>query len=203
MPQQQAVIGWIIPSAICLVALVLIAALALGWNDPRPPGPADWAHPTLPQSLKAAPYSTSLTLMDRPSGDFALEVVAQPVAAPASGYYGYGLVYRAQDPGRYYVFAVGGDGYYALLRVEGDEETSLVPWQQFPHIRRGLEFNRLRVTCGGAVCELAINDEWAATIEEPMWLSGDIGLAVMGYDGPVTVEFTSARLWQLEDGAGE
>lgn len=201
--ERNSAIGCLALMGIALVALSLITALALGWNDPGPRRPVDWTDPTLPRVLEAAPDSSDLALLYRPGGDFTWEVVAQPVAAPESGLYGYGLVYRAQDPSRYYAFAIGGDGYYAVLRVEGDEETSLVPWQQFPHIRRGLELNRLRVTCAGALCDFAINDERAATVEEEMWLSGDVGLVVLGYDEPISVEFASVRLWQSGDGGRE
>ncbi len=184
---------------ILFVVLFLITTLALGWKDPRPGGAPDWTDPMFPRCLEAVPESAELSFLDHPGADFTLEVLAQPVAAPESGFYGYGLVYRAQDRSRYYAFAVGGDGYYAVLRMEGDEEKPVIPWQQFPHIRRGLRENRLRVACAAAECDFAINDEHVATVEDETWLSGDVGLVVIGFDDPVTVEFSSARLWLSGD----
>jgi hypothetical protein len=181
-----------------VVALALIGALALGWNDPRPGRPADWADPTLPRRLGATPDEATVSLLDRPAGDFTLEVLVRPLSGPESGFYGYGVVYRAQDPSRYYAFAVGGDGYYAVLRVDGDEETALVPWQQFPHIERGEQVNRLRVTCAGASCDFAINDEYAATVEDATWLSGDVGLWARAFEEGVGVQFLEARLWRSD-----
>jgi hypothetical protein len=177
------------------LALTLIGALTLGWNDPRPGRPADWTDPTLPRRLEAPPGGVTVSLLDRPAEDFTLEVVARPLSAPESGFYGYGVVYRAQDPSRYYAFAVGGDGYYAVLRVDEGAENALVPWQQFPHIRRGDQVNRLRVTCAGASCDFAINDEYAATVEDATWLSGDVGLWTRAFDERVEVRFLEARLW--------
>ncbi len=181
-----------------LLSITLITALALGWNDPRPRQPADWTDPTLPRRLEAGANGTTLSLLDRPAGDFTFEILAQPIAGPESGFYGYGLAYRAQDTRRYYAFAVGGDGYYAVLRVDGDEEIPLVPWQQFPHVRRGRQPNRLRATCAGAVCEFAINDEYAATVEDETWLSGDVGLWARGFDEGVAFRFAAARLWRSD-----
>ncbi len=179
-------------------ALALVAALSLGLNNPRPSRPPDWTAPGLPHRLDALPDAAAVSLLGRSASDFTFEVLARPVDAPESGFYGVGLVYRAQDSERCYAFAVGGDGYYAVLRVEEEEEIALVPWQQFPHIRRGDQENRLRVTCAGRSCDFRINDEFAATVEDGTWLSGEVGLWARGFDEPVAVEFSGARLWTAD-----
>ncbi|MFW6136008.1 MAG: phospholipase D-like domain-containing protein [Chloroflexota bacterium] len=189
---QTVILLLIIPLA---AALALVCALSLGLNDPRPSRPPDWTAPGVPHRLDALPDAAAVSLLDRSASDFTFEVLARPVDAPESGFYGVGLVYRTQDPGRYYAFAVGGDGYYAVLRVDEGEEMPLVPWQQFPHVRRGSRENRLRVTCAGASCDFTINDEFAATVEDGTWLSGEVGLWARAFQGPVAVEFSSARLW--------
>lgn len=180
-------------------ALALITALALGWNNPRPGRPPDWRADDIPRRLEAVSNETRASLLGHPSpagSDLTFEVIARPLSGPDSGFYGYGLVYRAQDPDHYYSFAVGGDGYYAVLRVAGDEEIPLVEWQQFPHIRRGLQTNRLRVTCAGATCHFTINDEYAATVDDDTWLAGDVGLWVRGLDEGTAVRFLNVRLWR-------
>lgn len=175
-------------------ALVLIVALALGWNSPYPRRAPDWQAPDLPLQLEARPNEFSVALLERESGDFTLEVEAIPRSGP--DFNGYGLVYRAQDADHYGVFAVGSDGYYAILRVVGDEEVALVDWQQFPHIRRGRQANRLRVACVGPTCRFAINDEHVVTVEDDTWLSGDVGLWVRGFEREsVTVQFLALRMW--------
>ncbi|MGD2144626.1 MAG: hypothetical protein PVF54_09145 [Anaerolineae bacterium] len=181
------------------VVLALIAALAAGWNSPRPGRPPDWEAPALSRRLTVASNDTALALLGHRSTDFTFEVIAVPVTAPDSGFYGYGLAYRAQDPTHYCAFAVGGDGYYAVLRIEGSEEHPLVEWQQFPHIRRGRQSNRLRVTCARSSCDFSINDEYAATVEESKWLSGDVGLWARGFDEGALMQFSSARLWTADD----
>lgn len=174
-------------------ALVLIIALTLGWNNPRPGRPPDWQAPNLPLYLEAGANEIAV-LLEHPSGDFTFEAEAILLSGPDSN--GYGLVYRAQDAAHYYTFAVGSDGYYAVLRVEGDEETALVDWQQFPHIRRSCQPNRLRVTCAGPTCRFYVNDEYAAAVEDCTWLTGDVGLWARGFgDEGVVVQFVNVRLW--------
>jgi hypothetical protein len=182
--------------ALALAAgLALVAALALGWNNPRPARPPDWEASGLPVDLNAASNETGVSLLGHPGGDFTLEVEAAPFSGPA--FNGYGLVYRAQDPTHYYAFAVGSDGYYAVLRVAGDEETALVDWQQFPHVHRDRQANRLRVECAGRTCHFTINDEYATTVGDDTWLSGDVGLWVRGFaDGNVVVRFLRAQVWE-------
>jgi hypothetical protein len=175
--------------------LALVVALALGWNSPRPARPPDWEAPGFPIDLEAAPNETSVSPLGHPGSDFILEVEAVPLAGHT--FNGYGLVYRAQDPAHYYAFAVGSDGYYAVLRVAGDEETALVDWQQFPHVHRDRRANRLRVECAGRTCRFTINDEYAATVGDDTWLSGDVGLWVRGFaDGSVAVRFLHACVWE-------
>jgi hypothetical protein len=74
-----------------------------------------------------------------------------------------------------------------------------VTWQQFPHIQRDRGQNRLRVTCAGASCDFTINDEYAASVEDDTWLTGDVGLWARGFDEEVTVQFRAARLWTSDD----
>jgi hypothetical protein len=177
-------------------ALMLIVALALGWNSPRPTRPPDWQLPDLPLRLDAAPGAAVVSLLEHPGGDFTLEVEAAPLSDPDSGFNGYGLVYRAQNAANYYALAVGSDGYYAVLQVTGDEEIALVDWQQFPHIRRGQQANRLRVACAGPTCRFYINDEYATTVEDDTWLAGDVGLCVRSFgDVDVTVQFVNVSVW--------
>jgi hypothetical protein len=181
---------------VLLVGLALVVALLLGLNSPRPVRPPDWQAADLPLTLEAVPNATAVNLLRRSYDDFTLEVEAVPLSGSDSGFDGYGLAYRARDEAHYYAFAVGGDGYYAVLRIDGDRETPLVDWQQFPHVHRGQQANRLRVACEGAICRFYINDEYAATVEDGTWLEGDVGLWVRSFEADtVTVRFEGARVW--------
>ena len=175
-------------------ALGLVVALALGWNNPRPVVPPDWQHPGLSPRLVAPPGEDAVALLGFSGDDLTLEAKARPLSGPT--FNGYGLIYRAQDSARYIVLAVSGDGYYAVLKVTGDEETALVDWQQFPHVHRGQQSNRLRVTCAGPTCRFYINDEYATTVADDTWRAGDIGLWVRSFgEENVTVQFEDVRAW--------
>jgi hypothetical protein len=198
-------------------ALALIVALALGWNSPRPTRPPDWQAPGLPVQLKAPRSITEeseaappfimkgseaapsgevkAVLSGHPMSDFTLEMEALPLSGP--NFNGYGLIYRAQDTTYYAAFAIGSDGYYGILRATGSEVTMLVDWQQFPHIRRGQQTNRLRVACEGATCHFYINDEYATSVEDSTWARGDAGLWMRGFgDEDVIVQFLYLYAWE-------
>jgi hypothetical protein len=181
---------------ILTVGSALVVALLMGFNSPRPIRPPDWQATDLPLTLEAAPHTTAVKLLGRSCDDFTLEIEAAPLYDPVSGFNGYGLVYRAQDDARYYAFAIGSDGYYAVLRVDGNEETPLVDWQQFTHVRRGVQTNRLRIACASTTCDFYINDEYATTVEDSAWLDGDVGLWTRSFeDSAVTLRFEGARVW--------
>jgi hypothetical protein len=174
--------------------LALILALAVGWNDPRPHRPPDWQATGLPLDVAAPPGQDAHAWVDQTASDVSFEVLAMPVSGP--DFNGYGVLIRALDEGNGYVFAVSGDGYYTVLRLEDGQETALVDWQQFPHVRRGQAANRLRVTCVGATCHFTINDEYAAEVTDSTYPAGRLGLWARSFErGEVVVRFLAAHTW--------
>ncbi len=139
----------------------LAAAVAGGWNNPRPAAPPDsrWSGPMVLQ-VEAGEQSV-LVLCDAGEA-FAFEATATPLTG--ADLESYGLLLDRRDDG-YTLFAIDTTGYMAVLRVEGERESALVEWQQFPHIRRGQAANRLRLACAGGVCHGWINDEHAVAFE--------------------------------------
>jgi hypothetical protein len=190
-------------AAVLLVAAGLVLALLLGWNDPRPGGQPDWQAPDLPRAVGAAAGSTAVELLDDPAGvrearraGFILEGTASAASGPV--FNGYGFVFGAQTESDYAVFALGSDGYYAVLHIAGNEDTELVPWQQFPHIRRGTQANRMRVECADMACDFYINDEYASTVSDASFGPGGFGLWVRSFDEQaVKVEFSSLAVWRV------
>lgn len=178
-----------------VAVVVLVVAMALGWNSPRPDGPPDWEIATFPRRITVPAGECVPLLLDQSVNDFSLEVTALPVAPSGSALSDYGLIYRAQDLSRYYAFLVGADGYYTVVRIDGRTATPLVPWQQFPHIRRGGQLNRLLVTCAGSVCDFRVNDEYAATVEDDEWLSGEVGIFARAVSERSVFRFVRVRLW--------
>jgi hypothetical protein len=200
---EQPMAPWLWRSGVGLLASVvviggiLLIALALGFNSPRPLRTPDWEAADLPQVLHAPSNGTARQLLGQSYADLTLEIEMAPLSSGDPGVVEYGLIYRAQDIDHYYAFVVGSDGYYGVLRVAREEETQLVEWQLFPHIHRDGRTNRLRAACADSACDFFINDEYATTAEDGVWLEGDVGLWARGFDGTsAAVQFQSARVWE-------
>ena len=72
-----------------------------------------------------------------------------------------------------------------------DEDGSLVP----PHrVSHDLQSAASRTS---PTCRFYVNDEDAATVEDDIWLAGDVGLRVRGFgDRGVAVQFVNVRVWR-------
>lgn len=173
---------------------LLLSALSVGWNNPRPGGPPDWRMVD-GVSLDVAPPDTSAArLVGMADRAFTLEGVGIPLSGMDSD--AYGLIFRAQSVERYAVFAVGCDGYLAVLQVEGGTESALLDWQQFPHIRRGRAANRLRLSCGEGVCSFWVNDEYVGRVPDEMGRGGEVGIWARRSGGDeVRVAFDQLAVW--------
>lgn len=178
-----------------LAGLLLVGALALGANSPRPRGVPDWEAPQLPRQIDVASDDSSVSILGDRSGDFTLEVLAEPIDGRGLRTCEYGVVYRAQDEANYYAFVIGADGYYAVARVQEGRTTLLAPWQQFPHIRRNQQANRMLITCSGVSCEFRLNDEYVVKVDDGTWTAGGVGIMARAPEAEATVRFLYARLW--------
>jgi len=180
---------------VVLLIFGLVAALALGWNSPRPGGPPNWVASGLPRQFDVAPDLPSSELLGPDATDFAFQAIIQPETLPETRLVDYGLIYRAQDVGNYYAFLIGADGYYAVVKVETSGRTFLVPWQQFPHIRRSTGSNRLLVSCAGPACSFRVNDEYVVAVEDDQWLQGKLGVTARSPEGEAAFTLQRASLW--------
>lgn len=197
-------------ASVLIVGLGLAASLALGWRSPTPRRAPDWTGSELvwrPYGVGfAAPaadgfqihlpqsYQRAWAIADQPAADFDVELDIRSLIASED--VGYGLLYRYQNQDNYYLFAIGGDGYYTIAIVQDGELTPLRSWQQWPHIRRGNASNRLRVRCQGTLCRFHINGEFTAQIEDSTFLAGSLGLWVQSFsDAAADVVFEQVRLW--------
>jgi hypothetical protein len=172
----------------------LVVALRAGFNSPRPTARPAWQL-TSPRVLQAVPpQRQAVQLLAQADGAFVLEAVAAPLGE--ASFNGYGLAFRAQGAGQYAVFAVGSDGYAAILAIDGAEETPLFTWRTFPHVRRGAQANRLRLACADGVCHFWINDEHLTHLPDDLGPAGGVGIWVRRYTAaPVRVTFDQVALW--------
>jgi len=121
------------------------------------------------------PDSLSWAAAGRDLSDIHLTVEASQIAGPDDNEYG--VLTRMQDGRHFYMFAVSGDGYYRVVKRDGDEETLLTDdWTLTDAINRGAATNRLEVTCQGGRLAMIINGAVVAEVVDDTYGHGDIAL---------------------------
>ncbi len=111
----------------------------------------------------------------------------------------YGLICRYQSSENFYVFLISSDGYYAIGKYQSGTS-------QITYLNEGGEYtfseaidqesgaNRLRVTCIGSELTLSVNGVLLASVSDPTFVTGDIGLAVSTFEpGRLEVAFDNVR----------
>jgi len=219
-PTDQAdVPPWLWWSAVSLLIIVLAVglglagALALGWRSPTPRRTPDWEGADIQwtpygeglHTTSGAMYSLRLSQPEQSGwavgdpwiSDFDLELDAHSSAPDQN--VDYGLLYRYQDAENHYRFGIGSDGYYSIGIVRDGKAIPVRTWQQWPHVRRGDQTNRLRVRCEGPTCRFFINGEYTAEISDDAFLRGKIGVWAQSFsDETLEITWLGIRLWALD-----
>ncbi|HHH42220.1 MAG TPA: hypothetical protein ENK56_09500 [Chloroflexi bacterium] len=207
------------------LGLLLALALALGWRRPTLPRPPDWQATFSSDegwqqggSVQAR-CDEDLCLLALPNPaqqgwlvggpiwrDLEIEVTITPLAGLGSADYGL-LLQRTEPPFTTLLFLIGDDGYVSIWRSQGESTADalrspthwapLHPWQEWPHVRRGMTANRLRVRCQEMRCRFFVNDEFTAEVEGEGGKK-QVGLFLRTYEwGGLTVRFQTLRVWDL------
>jgi len=204
---------WLWRAAVATLALVVVVGLAAAlWLATRPvvkttltsvgtlgawtPGPGasgsesgEWFVLRAQEPDRVAFATAGLELTD-----FVVEVRAAPQAGPDDA--GYGLVVRYRDPNEFVALLIGADGYIAVGQMSGGVWRWRVPWQQWPHIRRGLSENLIRAECQADRCRFYVNDEFAFVIDA-LPAQGGFGPAVTSPEAaPFAAAFRDWRVWR-------
>lgn len=112
----------------------------------------------------------------------------------------YGAICRYQNEENFYVFLISGDGYYTIGKYTGDSPsitylTENGEYQYSDVINQGNATNQIRASCIGQELSLAVNGITVATVMDPTFVIGDVGLAVSTLEpGTAVVEFTDFRV---------
>lgn len=112
----------------------------------------------------------------------------------------YGLICRYQNEENFYLFLISGDGYYAIGKYQtGSAEVQyLTADQQFQPsdaINQGNATNRIEASCIGNELSLAVNGLALATVTDPTFVTGDIGVAASTLQpGTSLIEFDNVRV---------
>jgi hypothetical protein len=130
--------------------------------------------------------------------DTIITVRARQVSGPDDN--AYGVICRYQSPENHYVFLISGDGYYAIGKYQSGSPqiqylTGDGQYQFSDTIRQGTAVNEMRVACVGNQLTLHVNGLQLASVSDPTFVIGDIGLAAGTFQpGTAVIEFDDLRV---------
>lgn len=135
--------------------------------------------------IRAANVMQFASLPEMPFQDFVLEVEARQVGGDLAN--SYGVLFRMQDPNRFYRFDITGDGKFMLERRNGDGTWTrfIRDWLPTPAIQQGHNaVNRLRVEVVGPSISTYVNDTFLFQVNDTAYAAGTIALDAGTFGGP-------------------
>jgi hypothetical protein len=130
--------------------------------------------------------------------DYYLQVTGQMPAA-CSGLDRLGIIFRAPDPSRGFLYTVACDGRYRLAVWDGSETRILVDWVASSHINSGANaVNRLGVLVEGKKTTLYVNGKLLTSVTDDQYVGQyRYGLLVGAAEHePFTVFFDDLSYWE-------
>jgi hypothetical protein len=112
----------------------------------------------------------------------------------------FGLICRYQNSENFYVFLISSDGYYAIGKYQSGSNqieylTGDGQYAPSDAIRTGASLNTIRATCIGSELTLTVNGVLLDSVEDPTFVTGDIGLAASTFEpGTLVVSFDNVRV---------
>lgn len=145
---------------------------------------------------KAGVTYISLPTRHTSSADFLLRAQVKQAEGPDRSLHG--VVFRHQDSKHYYLFAIRGDGYYAILKNENGFEY-LVNWTPSDTINQAPDRNSLAVGAVGSRFLVSINGQTVDEFVDDSFQIGGFGLAVGTFpdepDAPL-IYFDDVEFWE-------
>lgn len=112
----------------------------------------------------------------------------------------YGVICRYQNADNFYIFLISGDGYYAIGKYQsGSEQIEYLSgggqFQASDIINQGVATNQIRASCIGNELSLAVNGLPLATVTDPTFVVGDIGLGASTFQpGTAVIAFDNVQV---------
>lgn len=104
----------------------------------------------------------------------------------------FGILCRAQGPGKFYVFLISSDGYFGIGKINGMDyqllgSQALLPSEKIP---KGSAYLRLRADCIQDRLALYVNGEKIFEVQDNEFQKGDVGIIAGAYNsGGVEILF--------------
>ena len=107
--------------------------------------------------------------------DFSAEVDVRKTSSQKGAVMG--IIYRLNDVGNYYRFAITDNRTFYVGRGDGQFEEEIQPMTDSDFIKPGNEYNRLKVVCKGDTQDFYVNGNKLATLSDNISLKGELGIA--------------------------
>ncbi len=127
-----------------------------------------------------------------------ISVDASQISGPDDN--AYGVICRYQSPENFYMFLISGDGYYAIGKFQTGSSQIVYLTENGEYIfsdviNRGNAPNDIRVRCVGNELSLTVNGILLATVTDPTFVKGDVGVGVTSFQpGAAVIEFDNFRV---------
>ncbi|MBP7998420.1 MAG: hypothetical protein KA314_04290 [Chloroflexi bacterium] len=124
--------------------------------------------------------------------DLVLRVQTRQVSGPDDN--AFGAICRYQNESNFYVFLISGDGYYVIGKYQTGQPVQYISgngqFQYSDAINQGTAVNDVEISCIGNQLSLRVNGIALATVTDPTFVRGDIGLGASPLEpGTTIVEF--------------
>jgi hypothetical protein len=173
---------------------------ACGWAQYNQSGAAAAVEEGVLRLTTSQPGPFWWTNPDRNFDNVIITVQARQASGPNNN--AFGVICRYQSPENFYVFLISGDGYYAIGKYQSgsDQITYLTGDGQYHYIfsdaiNQGVATNQMRVSCVSDELSLTVNGIPLATVTDPTFVTGDIGVGVSAFEvGTAVIEFDNIQV---------
>ena len=134
----------------------------------------------------------------RDFSDVEISVATEQTSGPDDN--AYGVICRYQSPENFYMFLISGDGYYTIGKFQTGSNQIIYltedgEYQFSDVINRGAAPNDIRASCVGNELSLTVNGILLATVTDPTFVKGDVGVGVTTFQpGTAVIEFDNLRV---------
>jgi hypothetical protein len=128
--------------------------------------------------------------------DFAAEVDVRKTSSQQGAIMS--IIYRLNDNGNYYRFAITDNRTFYVGRSDGQFEEEIEPMTSSEFIKPGNEYNRLKVVCKGSTQDVYVNGNKLATLSDNTSLKGELGIAFSNWAPSENYTFTNFKLYSLK-----
>jgi hypothetical protein len=105
--------------------------------------------------------------------DFTIEASIEKIGGPKNR--GYGLIWGLKDNRNQYLFAIGGNGYFGVFKIENGAPSPIFNWTHLPGINKGNSKNKLTIARQINKTYFFVNDTYAGEAEGLHLFGGKAG----------------------------